>query len=133
MDVQNRQIQEFRDMTGADFDKIVETVKEATEQAKTQKELQKEINHSKCKVVTIGYKPNPKNSGFEPLKQFLWNMMKKSDEEIRNTGLISADYCRVEWQFLTGLMTFRNESSANSLLKDKKNVKSMNIKMKADI
>ena len=94
-------------MTSADVDKIVETVKEATEKAKVQEELQIQINQSKCKLIVSGYKPDPNVSGFEAAKKFLHDVLEKTDDEIQHIGLTSAEFNGVSTDWPTGVLCFK--------------------------
>ena len=120
-------------MTGADVKKNAERVEMATETARVHKELMIAIEDSKTKVVAIGWKPTLDNNDYESAKEFLKNVMDKSEDEIRQIGLVSASFSRLDSSWPTGVLMFTNEKSAIALLRNKKKAKAKNIKLKSDI
>ena len=117
-----RDLAEHRNLTGSNINEIAKNMKAATERVSLDENLQKAINKAAKDIVIQGYKPDKSLSALDAGKKFLYEVMGKSSKEIDNLELLSVSFTRTDSDYPSGVLTFKNESSATNLLKDKKTV-----------
>ena len=127
------EVAEHRKLTGTNIDKIANNMKAAADRVNLDSELQSAINETAKDIVIQGFKPDSGMSELDAGKEFLKDIMGKSDTEIKNLQLLSASFTRTDSDWPAGVLSFQSETSVNNLLKDKRKYREKGLKLKESV
>ena len=105
----------------------------AADRVNLDSELQSAINASAKDIVIQGYKPDKNISELDAGKTFLKDVMGKCDNEIQNLELLSVSFTRTDSDYPAGMLSFKSDTSGNSLLKDKRKCREKGLKLKESV